>query len=320
MDTYIENTQIAFSPFASLWVWLKPRGLDKLISMAPPPSLTNWVAFVEKCLADRTKMEQDQGREKGGGGRHDFFHYLYHAADPETGKRGFSLEELYGECESLIIAGADTTSTVASALFFYLARRPAAQARLARELRAAFSRSSEIRAGAALQSCRYLGAVIQEALRMAPPVSAEPSREVLPGGTTVDGAFLPAGVRVSTGLYCLSYNKDLFPAPFEFRPERWLGETSAEGIERAEGGLCAFSYGPRGCPGKNLAWLEMSIVVAKVIYQFEVRQDPANLVGGGCLGGRAGRDRQEQYQTHDAFVSLRDGPVVQFRKRVYPLD
>lgn len=107
------------------------------------------------------------------------------------------------------------------------------------------------------------------------------------------------------------------PRPFEFRPERWLvdGETSATSVKRAESGLCAFSYGSRGCLGKNLAWLEMSIVVAKVMYHFEVRQDPSNLVGGGCVGARAGRDREEQYQTYDAFVSLRDGPMVQFRKR-----
>lgn len=148
-------------------MWLKPRGLDKLLSMAPPPSLT--IAFVEKCLAHRTKMEEHQGEK--GGGRRDFFHYLYHAVDPETGERGYPLGGLYGECESLIIAGGDTTPIVTSALF-YLARRPAVQSKLARELRSTFSRSSEISAGAALQSCKYLRTVIQEALRMAPPVSA----------------------------------------------------------------------------------------------------------------------------------------------------
>lgn len=250
--------------------------------------------------------------------RKDFFHYLYHATDPETGKQGFPLEELYGECEALIIAGADTTAIILSAMFFYLARRPHIQDKLAREILANFASSGDIEAGAALHSCKYLHAVIQEALRMTPPVSAEPSREVLEGGTTVDGAHFPAGVNVSIGLYCLSYNKDIFPEPFEFRPERWLaGEegTSKESLALAESGFCAFSYGSRGCPGKNLAWLEMSIVMAKVIFNFEVRPDATNTLGGGSLDGRVGRKNVDQYQTFDAFVSLRDGPMVQFKNR-----
>lgn len=92
------------------------------------------------------------------------FHYLYHAIDPETGERGFPLDELFGECESLIIAGADTTSIVVSAMFFYLARRPKIQEKLAREILSTFSNVDEIKSGAALLSCKYLRAFIQEAL------------------------------------------------------------------------------------------------------------------------------------------------------------
>lgn len=290
----------------------------------------NWTAFVEKCLADRTKVEQDQdpGEKDQQGTTHtrqDFFHFLYHATDPETGQRGFPLQELYGECESLIIAGADTTAIVLSALLFYLARHPDVQARLAREIDTTFAQqggSRAIQAGAALHGCTYLRAVIQEALRMTPPVSAEPSREVLAGGTTIEGIFFPAGVHVSTGLYCLSYHRALFPAPFEFQPERWMvgeGAASAESVALAESGFCAFSHGARGCPGKNLAWLEMSIVVAKVIYHFEIRQDASNFLGGGEQGGKMGRNKADQYQTYDAFVSLRDGPMLQFKKRESPL-
>lgn len=152
---------------------------------------------------------------------------------------------------------------------------------------------------------------------MTPPVSAEPSREVLKGGMTIDGEVFPAGVSVSTGLYCLSYDKVIFPQPFDFRPERWmLGDASAESIALAERGFCAFSYGTRGCPGKNLAWLEMSIIMARVIHNFEVRPDAMNFhVGGGSLDGRFGRRAVNQYQTYDTFVSMRNGPMVQFKRR-----
>ena len=59
-------------------------------------------------------------------------------------------------------------------------------------------------------------------MRTTPPVAAEPSRTVLRGGTTVDGHYIPQAQRVSTGLYCLSYNPDVYPEPSRFRLERWI--------------------------------------------------------------------------------------------------
>lgn len=156
---------------------------------------------------------------------------------------------------------------------------------------------------------------------MTPPVSAEPPRETLKGGTVVDGDFFPEGLNVSVGHYCISFNKDIYPDPFKFTPERWLlgdgtaGGATAESIELAESAFVAFSTGPRGCPGKNLAWLEMTIVIAKVIYMFEIRSSLDNNLGGGSPDGRLGRRNVDQYQTYDAFVSLRDGPLVQLRHR-----
>ncbi|KAF7185610.1 Cytochrome P450 monooxygenase [Pseudocercospora fuligena] len=311
---------IAFSPFADWWVWLKPRGLDALISYAAPPALVGWQNFVAKCLQDRTKVEEEVRNNKREA-RKDFFYYLFDAKDPETGK-GYSREELYNECELLIIAGSDTTSIVMSAMMFYLARNPEIQTKLAKEISENFESAEEIQSGTKLQSCKYLRAFIQEASRMTPPVAAEPARQVRPGGTTVEGNFFPEGTKLSTGLYCLSYSESVFPDPFSFQPSRWIkvsegGAASEESLALAESGFCAFSTGSRGCIGKNLAWLEMMIVMAKVVWNFEVRQDPKNDLGAGDLNGKEGRRCVEQYQVKDAFVAMRDGPMVQFRRRVH---
>jgi cytochrome P450 len=312
---------IAYSPFAGLWAWLKPRGLDSLLAIAAPPALQNWESFVEKCLADRTQVESEITKSGNpGAGRKDFFHYLFHAVDPETGKRGFPLQELYGEAESLIIAGSDTTAIIMSAMFFYLAHNPAIQAKLASEILGIFSSTEDIGTGPKLGSCRYLRAVIQEALRMTPPVSAEPSRQVMQGGTIADEHFFPEGVHVSVGLYCLSYSKDIFSDPFRFKPERWIvgeGGSTERSVELAESGFCAFSHGTRGCPGRQLAWMEMSVVMASVIFSFEIKADLTRNLGGGTADGKIGRRMVDQYQTYDAFVSMRDGPLVQFKKRVH---
>jgi cytochrome P450 len=196
--------QIAWSPIGSFWIWLKPRGLDQLMAVASPPAIKNWGLFVDDCLAKRTQKQQEleSNPKPEAEVRKDFFHWLFKAQDPDTGE-GYSLPELYAECELLTIAGSDTTAIVLSAAFFYLARNPDVQAKLAQEIRSAFGSYDEIKSGNTITSCKYLTAFLQEAMRMSPPVGAEPPREVMNGGSTIGGHFFPPGAYVSTGLWAM---------------------------------------------------------------------------------------------------------------------
>jgi cytochrome P450 len=302
-----------------LYVWLKPRGLDRLLAAATPPAIQKWTEFVDDCLAKRTAKQQEleEKPKPEAEVRKDFFHWLFNAKDPETGT-GYSLPELYAECELLTIAGSDTTAIVISAAYFYLSRHPAVQEKLAHEILSTFSSYDDIKAGPKIQSCKYLTAFLMEAMRMSPPVPAEPSREVLPGGTTVNGHYFPQGSLLSTAFWAMHYNKDYYPQPLQFCPERWIvGEagSTADSVALAESAFCAFSAGSRGCVGKNMAWLEMRIVMAKTLWKFEIKQDPHNNLGGGSVDARPGRREEGQYQTYEMFVSNRKGPMVQLKER-----
>ncbi|KAJ4335921.1 hypothetical protein N0V87_005777 [Didymella glomerata] len=312
---------IACSPIGSLWIWLKPRGLDRLLAIATPPAIERWTEFVDECLAKRTSKQQDleEKPKTEAEVRKDFFHWLFNAKDPETGT-GYSLPELYAECELLTIAGSDTTAIVISAAYFYLSRHSAVQEKLALEILSTFGSYDEIKSGSKIHSCKYLTAFLMEAMRMSPPVPAEPSREVLPGGTTVTGHYFPQGSLVSTAFWAMHYNKDYYPEPLQFRPERWIvGEagSTTDSVALAESAFCAFSAGSRGCVGKNMAWLEMRIVMAKTLWRFEIKQDPGNNLGGGRADARLGRREEGQYQTYEMFVSNRKGPMVQLKERAH---
>lgn len=93
------------------------------------------------------------------------------------------------------IAGSETTATTLAVLFYYVCTTPSAKRELEREILSAFSAYGDINATSAA-SLRYLHAVCQEALRMFPPLPLGLPREVPKGGETVDGFYVPEGVRI----------------------------------------------------------------------------------------------------------------------------
>lgn len=270
-----------------------------------------YMAYSKAQATERSKIGLDTDRK-------DFFYYLLNARDPETGK-GFTGPELWGESNLLIIAGSDTTSTALAAAFFYLVHNPAKLEKLAEEIRAAFQDIEDVKAGTELNACVYLRAVIDEAMRLSPPVGGVLPREILPGGLEIDGLRLPAGVVVGTPHYALHHHPSYFPSPFSFVPERWIPDSSPEvtkdTVALAQSAFCPFSVGPRGCIGKGLAYNELMTSLGRTVWMYDFKLAEGARVGEGAPGLEWGRQRTGEYQLRDSFTSLKDGPMVQFRER-----
>ncbi|KAI1380476.1 benzoate 4-monooxygenase cytochrome P450 [Hypoxylon crocopeplum] len=91
-------------------------------------------------------------------------------------------------------------------------------------------------------------------------------RVVPEGGDTVDGHFLPGGMTVSTAPLAASNSSSNFEKPFEFIPERWMGENARDVLDASQ----PFSLGPRGCLGRNLAWMEMNTTLSKLHFKYDL--------------------------------------------------
>lgn len=309
---------------------MKPRGLDKVFSMLIPPAIADYIKFVETNLSERMKQENHTQGSNKVPARKDMFHYLFHAKDTATGEPGYNSVELYEDIDMLTVAGSDTTSAVFSAMFFYLIHNPQALQNLEHEIHTTFKNIDDVKLGPKLSACTYLRAVIDESLRMSPPGSSDMLREVLPGGLKVQGTdeVIPTGTNVGTPIYALHHDPEIFPQPFSFRPERWISESSEnqnqhgvshEGVQQAENSFFPFLIGTRGCPGKGLARMELSVIFARLLFRYEFRGVsvlPDARMGEGNPAFMWGRRNRGQFQTKDAMVPLRDGPVLQFRKRV----
>ena len=96
----------------------------------------------------------------------------------------------------MVLAGSETSSTCLSTITYYLFKSPHAAAKLQNEVRGRFTSYGDITA-ASTATLEYMQAVILEGLRIHPPLPFALPRLVPKGGDTVDGHFLPAGVRTS---------------------------------------------------------------------------------------------------------------------------
>jgi cytochrome P450 len=160
------------------------------------------------------------------------------------------------------IAASETTATFLSGVTYYLLKNQTAMQKLKAEIRNGFS-SSEINAETTAR-LYYLHAVIEEGLRIFPPVSFGPPR--ISPGAEVNGVYVPPGTIVSTNFYATTRDPRYWTQPESFIPERWLEGSGYTDLKEASR---PFSLGPRACLGINLAYMEMRIILAKAVWHFD---------------------------------------------------
>jgi cytochrome P450 len=256
-----------------------------------------------KQAAARTSIPASAGRK-------DFYHYLMEAKNPNTDEK-WKHPELWAEANNLIVAGSDTSALTLAATFFYLTHNERCLEKVTREVREVFKEQDveSVKPGAALNSCKYLRACLDEAMRMSPSVPGILPRAVMHDGFVVDGQFLKEGVEVAVGTYSIHHNPKYFPEPFEYRPERWLAD--GLDLEVAQKAFAPFSLGPRGCIGKGMAYMEMMTTMARVLKLFDIKV--VGTLGEGNPDAEWGRQRKGDFQVKDCFVSLKDGPMIEFK-------
>jgi cytochrome P450 len=287
--------------------------LDPLVKFLGRKVRQRYVTVAETMIKARLALDKDA--------KHDFYSMVI-----DHLKVGSSLRdsELWGEGFLYISAGGNTTSATMAAMFFYLSRYPDCYARLAQEIRRNFHDRHEVTWDTKLRSCTYLRACINEALRIATPNSTILWREHMTHDEhgnkytkpfVVDGHVVPYGTLVGVSLYALHHNADYYPDPFRFKPERWLDG----GEERLNKAFAPFMQGSRACPGKTMAYQEISIAMARTFLHFDFEPASGDLGRVGQVYPRRseGGGFFDEYDIKDIFNTEHDGPYLKFRSRTH---
>ncbi|KAK6603848.1 cytochrome P450 [Botrytis cinerea] len=225
--------------------------------------------FMPKSLAqkgaDHHKMtvEKVMRRKQNKTDRMDFLSLM---VKPEN---GISDQQLIANSNLLIVAGSETTATALAACTWYLCKYPSTLAKLTAEIRTAFSSSDDI-TFLGVNRLKYLNCVLTETLRCFPSTPTGVSRRVPQGGDMIDGGFVAGGMQAGIAQLAANHYPSNFTRHDEFIPERFETNCPPEFANDDKAAMQSFSFGPRNCLGKNLAYVEMRLIIARILWEFDI--------------------------------------------------
>ncbi|AEO63785.1 uncharacterized protein THITE_123322 [Thermothielavioides terrestris NRRL 8126] len=252
-------TTLATVGTASAIQWYLPGMLSLAKALAPK-------RYVGAGLDNQTDLARERvaRRLALSGGRPDFVEAMA-TAKADDG-RMLTMEEMTANARLLVLAGSETTATALTAASYFLATHPDVQAKLADEVRTTFATEDEIDLFS-VNCLTYMLAVLDEAMRVFPPVPRQLPRTLSPGRRR----YLRTGLDIWP--WAMNHSSRNFTEPEKFIPERWLPDEQYQGqhfYKQRQGALQPFSVGPRNCIGKNLAYVEMRLILARLIFNYDL--------------------------------------------------
>ncbi|KAL4951900.1 cytochrome P450 [Aspergillus filifer] len=194
-----------------------------------------------------------------------------HIKDRKSQEECLSDREIRNDAQSFIVAGSDTTANTLTYLVWSVLRNKDIQTRLVAEL-GALAKTLSIERGVGedetftdvdLRELPYLNQVINESLRLYPAVPSGLPRVVPEKGSSLVGHWVPGGSTVTTQLYSLHRDNQVFPEPERFDPDRW--ESPSKAMKDA---YMPFGAGSRNCVGLHLAKMELRLATAYFFRNF----------------------------------------------------
>lgn len=182
------------------------------------------------------------------------------ATEPDEAVRRRRLRD---ELLTILLAGHETTASTLSWCWYLISQHPEVGERMHEE--AVRVLGDRLPVHEDLHRLTYTTQVIQETMRLYPPVWILPRRALAPD--EVDGYPIPAGADVLICPYTLHRHPDFWPEPERFDPDRFATDRAAA---RHRYAYIPFGAGPRFCVGNNLGMMEAVFVTAMAAREFRL--------------------------------------------------
>ena len=248
--------------FAPLPMWRLVRTpADRRVERSAAAVMTAVRGFIEQA---RERMATDpQLREQP----RNLLEAMLAAAD-QPGS-GIDDAQVAGNVLTMLLAGEDTTANTVAWMIHLLWRNPAALARATEEVRTVCGDARQL-TQEMMASLDYVEACALETMRVKPVAPQVPLQTLK--DITLGDVQLPAGTVVISLMRRDSVSEAYVPRAAAFEPERWLAPGGpGQAASAAKRISMPFGAGPRICPGRYLALLEMKMAMAVLLGRFDIQ-------------------------------------------------
>lgn len=244
-----------FAPLP-IWRWL-PSASDRELRrsvVAVNAAVDGFIAQARQRLEAEPALRQNP--------RNLLEAMLVAADEPDS---GIDDKQVAGNVLVMLLAGEDTTANTLAWMVWLLSRHPEALALARDEVRGICKGNTPTMEE--LAQLEYVEAVAHEAMRLK-PVAPQNGMEAL-RDTVLGDVKIEAGMVVIAVMRRDAVNERLITDAANFTPERWLNEGSAA-ASSAKRISMPFGAGPRICPGRFLALLEIKLAMAVLLAHFDI--------------------------------------------------
>lgn len=184
----------------------------------------------------------------------------------------FTKDNLIANTTLFFIAGFDTSSTTMQFVLYELARNPELQEKTRAEINKVLEKHDGKFTYEAFKDMTYLRQVLDETLRMYPPVQNLARISVKPYTFKDTNFTLEKGITVLVSTSAMGRDPDYFPDPDKFDPERFNTENKAV---RNPYVYLPFGEGPRNCIGMRFGIMQSSIGIVRILRKFRISISPS---------------------------------------------
>lgn len=175
----------------------------------------------------------------------------------------FSFKSVRDILVGILMAGNDTTNSLTTWCMYHILANPWVHQKLLKEIDSALVNAEPTYDD--LKSMVYLDWVVQESLRISPPVPVE-MKYSFADDTLPDGTFVPAKTPIMFCPYTMGRDESRWRDAKTFLPERWGEMTTRPSAYE----LPTFQGGPRICLGQQIALLEAKILLCRILQKFDI--------------------------------------------------
>ena len=179
----------------------------------------------------------------------------------------FSDTVIFANLMTMLLAGEDTTAYTLAWAVHELCDNPAARHALRDEADTVLGTSPLAQEIEIVNRLDIAGATANEAMRLRPVAPLLINKANV--DTVVGDVLIPAGCGVAVLIRPAAIDPLNFEAPNSFNPQRWLGERTGAHDPTA---FIPFGSGPRMCPGRSLALVEMRMLLSMLYKNFDVER------------------------------------------------